>query len=89
VNATRVTKPASAVGPGDVLTFAQGHRIRVIRIIALATRRGPAPEAQSLYEDLTPKPDAAEPEPTRTGPRPTKKDRRAIDAIRGDAEDGI
>ncbi|NKX44297.1 RNA-binding S4 domain-containing protein [Roseicyclus persicicus] len=84
VNAARAVKPATAVGPGDVLTFAQGGRIRVIRILALATRRGPAPEAQALYEDLTP-PEA--PETPRTGPRPTKKDRRALDALR-DPEDG-
>lgn len=86
VNATRVTKAASAVGPGDVLTFAQGRQIRVIRIVALATRRGPAPEAQALYDDLTPAPDPAAAEQPRTGPRPTKKDRRSLDAMRGEGE---
>jgi len=54
VNAERVSKPAAGVGPGDVLTFPQGRRIRVVRIVALAARRGPAPEAQALYDDLTP-----------------------------------
>lgn len=49
-----VTKAHQAVKPGDVLTFAQGGHIRVIRIKALGSRRGPAPEAQSLYEDLAP-----------------------------------
>jgi len=90
VNANRVTKPATAVGPGDVLTFAQGPRIRVIRIVALADRRGPAPEAQGLYDDLTPPDDPAAPENGRVGPRPTKRDRRALDALRGDGpgEDG-
>lgn len=86
VNATRVTKAASPVGPGDVLTFAQGRQIRVIRIVALATRRGPAPEAQTLYDDLTPPPDPVAPEPARTGPRPTKKDRRSLDAMRGEGD---
>mgnify|MGYP000736344394 FL=1 len=89
VNTTRVTKPASPVGPGDVLTFAQGRQVRVIRIVALATRRGPAPEAQALYDDLTPPPAPDTPKAARTGPRPTKKDRRALDAIRGDAEGEI
>lgn len=49
---TSVAKPHHAVRPGDVLTFALGPRIRVVRIRALAMRRGSAPEAQALYEDL-------------------------------------
>ncbi|MCC5972455.1 MAG: RNA-binding S4 domain-containing protein [Rubellimicrobium sp.] len=53
VNSERVTKPARAVGPGDVLTFAQAGRIRVVRILATGERRGPASEAQELYEDLS------------------------------------
>ena len=36
---------------GSVLTFPQARQIRVVRILALGTRRGPAQEAQSLYED--------------------------------------
>lgn len=80
VNTSKVHKTAHAVGSGDVLTFPQGARIRVVRILGLAARRGPAVEAQSLYEDLTPAP---EPEVSRTGgARPTKRDRRAIDALR-------
>lgn len=82
VNATRVTKPATPVIPGDVLTFAQGRQIRVIRIEAAGHRRGPAPEAQALYTDLTPAPDPAEPVAPRKGPRPTKKDRRALEETR-------
>lgn len=82
INTQRVTKPATAVVPGDVLTFAQGSEIRVVRIEAPGTRRGPAPEAQTLYTDLTPARDPAEPPPTRKGPRPTKKDRRALDESR-------
>lgn len=79
VNAERVTKTARGIGPGDVLTFAQGRQIRVIKVLALGTRRGPAAEAQTLYEDLTP---PSEPVPDRVGPRPTKRDRRQMDAIR-------
>ncbi|MBF9032099.1 RNA-binding S4 domain-containing protein [Rhodobacterales bacterium HKCCE3408] len=84
VNSDRAAKAAHAVGPGDVLTFPQGTRIRVVRIVALGTRRGPAPEAQALYDDLTP---PAEPAPDRVGPRPTKRDRRAIDALRDGPDD--
>jgi ribosome-associated heat shock protein Hsp15 len=52
LNATRVTKPATPVRVGDGVSFAQGGRVRALRILALGTRRGPAPEAQALYEDL-------------------------------------
>ncbi len=82
VNGTRVVKPATQVGAGDVLTFAQGDRIRVIRVTALAIRRGPAPEAQTLFDDLTPPATDDTPGAARSGPRPTKKDRRAFDAFR-------
>lgn len=56
LNGTPCAKPAHAVGPGDVLTFAQDALIRVIRITAIGERRGPATEAQGLYEDIAPTP---------------------------------
>ena len=62
VDGQPVSRPARAVGPGDVLTFPQGRAIRVVRILALGLRRGPAPEARALYEDLAP-PGPAAPEP--------------------------
>jgi ribosome-associated heat shock protein Hsp15 len=52
VNGTPVSRPGRDVVAGDVLTFPQGARIRVIRILALGQRRGPATEAQELYSDL-------------------------------------
>ncbi|WP_323038305.1 RNA-binding S4 domain-containing protein [Gemmobacter sp.] len=52
VNGQPVSKSATTVRPGDVLTFAQGGRIRVVRVLATALRRGPAAEAQLLYDDL-------------------------------------
>jgi ribosome-associated heat shock protein Hsp15 len=61
VNGTRVSRPGRDVTPGDVLTFPQGPRIRVVRILELGLRRGPSPEAQVLYLDLDPRPDAPEP----------------------------
>lgn len=73
VNGVKAAKAAQPVGPGDTLVFPQGRVIRVVRIAALATRRGPATEAATLYEDLTPE---AEPPARRVGPRPTKKARR-------------
>lgn len=52
VNGTRITRPGRDIAEGDTLTFPQGDRIRVVRILALGQRRGPAPEAQALYLDL-------------------------------------
>ncbi|WP_103256813.1 RNA-binding S4 domain-containing protein [Tabrizicola aquatica] len=54
VNGTRISRPGRDVSAGDVLTFAQGARIRVVRILALGERRGPAAEAQAMYLDLDP-----------------------------------
>ncbi len=76
-NSERVVKSAQQVAPGDVLTFPQARRIRVVRITALSHRRGPAAEAALLYEDLTP-PDRPEREPpTPRKGRPARNDRRA------------
>lgn len=76
LNGTHVSKPAQTVGPGDVLTFAQGDRIRTVEVVALAQRRGPAAEAQTTYVDH-----AQAPSP-RVGPRPTGRERRDMDAAR-------
>ena len=89
VNSVKVAKPAHAVGPDDVLTFPQANAVRVIRIVAIGSRRGPAPEAQALYKDLSPpEPRKAEdvpPAPKYEGKgRPTKRDRRKLDLNRSD-----
>ena len=77
VNAGKVHKPAQALGPGDVLTFPQGQRIRVVKVLALGERRGPASQAQALYEDLTPPDEATPAAPRYEGKgRPSGKDRR-------------
>ena len=62
LNAVRVSKPATIVRVGDGLSFAQGHAVRTLRIRALGMRRGPAPEARTLYDDLAP-PAALDPAP--------------------------
>jgi ribosome-associated heat shock protein Hsp15 len=84
INGNPVQKTSSAVAADDVLTFAQGDHIRVIQIVALGVRRGPASEAQTLYTDLSPpQPRSAENPPENPGfdgkGRPTKKDRRSHD----------
>jgi ribosome-associated heat shock protein Hsp15 len=89
LNSRKVAKPATAVGEGDTLTFPQARRIRIVRIRALSTRRGPAAEAVELYEDLSP-PEEARNEAVPANPRyegkgrPSKRDRRALDLSRRD-----
>lgn len=89
VDGTPVSKPSRAVGPGDTLTFVKERDTMVVRILACGTRRGPAPEAQMLYQDLTPAPAPPKPgEAQAAAPgsdgkgRPTKKDRRDLMAHR-------
>lgn len=91
VNGEVVRKAHQGLKPGDVLTFPKGPHIRVVRVAALGSRRGPASEAQALYEDLAPpaprRPAEAPSPVAERAPgagRPTKADRRAIDALRGD-----
>jgi ribosome-associated heat shock protein Hsp15 len=92
VNRAVVAKPNQTVRPDDVLTFALGRHVRVIRVVALGVRRGPASEARTLYEDLAP-PELQPPPAPETAPpaqreagagRPTKRERRALDRLRGD-----
>lgn len=80
VNGARAAKPAEAVRAGDTLTFAQGRAIRVVRIVALPMRRGPAPEARACYDDLSPPPPPSAAEqgaPQRVPGRVDRKERRA------------
>jgi ribosome-associated heat shock protein Hsp15 len=54
VNSERTLSADRRVGPGDVLTFTLGKRLLVWRIVNEGERRGPATEAVTLYEDLSP-----------------------------------
>lgn len=97
INGSIIAKAHQQVKAGDVLTFPLGHHIRVIKVLAPGSRRGPAPEAQALYEDLSPPPSR----PARTTPaeggeppqrdvgagRPTKRERRALDALMGEEDE--
>ncbi|MGX9349823.1 RNA-binding S4 domain-containing protein [Shimia sp. W99] len=83
VNSAKVSKASHGVVAGDVLTFPQARRVRVIRVLALGERRGPASEAQTLYEDLTPEQESV-PRAPGAGEkgRPTKRDRRSLVSLR-------
>lgn len=50
VNGRVVDKPHALVRVGDVLTLPLPAGVKVIRILSLPSRRGPAPEAQATYE---------------------------------------
>ena len=52
IDGRAVERSAAPVRIGNILTFALGDRVRVLRIEALPTRRGPAPEAQGCYREL-------------------------------------
>jgi ribosome-associated heat shock protein Hsp15 len=84
INGTPASKRSTTITAGDVLTFSKDDHIRVIQVDACGERRGPAPEAQTLYTDLSPperKPKEIVPKnPSFEGKgRPTKRDRRQLD----------
>jgi ribosome-associated heat shock protein Hsp15 len=89
INRLRAAKPSQLVKPGDVLTVGMGAHVRILEVVAPGMRRGPAPEAQTLYKDLTPPPLPRDPAlgDLSTGRdagsgRPTKRDRRLTDKLR-------
>ena len=91
LNEKVVRKAHYGLRVGDVLTFPRGRHIRVVRVVDLGTRRGPAPEAHALYDDLDPPQarnngDARPLGPAKREPgagRPTKRERRATDELKG------
>ncbi len=97
LNRERVAKASQLVRAGDVVTVTVGPRVRVLEVVAPGARRGGAPEAQTLFKDLTPPPETPTspvPEPAPGGGsrpagsgRPTKRDRRALDRLVHDGDD--
>jgi ribosome-associated heat shock protein Hsp15 len=85
LNGTRTEAASQPVRPGDVLTIALDRQVRVLKVKGYAERRGPAEAARVLFEELTePAPPAAPPAQRDEGSgRPTKRERREIDRLRG------
>ena len=91
VNGARV-KPARDVAAGDRLEITRGQQRWTVVVTGLAERRGPASVAATLYEE-TPESAAererhtaerrlAKPLGADLTARPTKRDRRRLDALR-------
>ena len=86
LNGGHCTKPAQAIKSDDVLTIAIGNKVRVVKVVSYGERRGPASEARTLYEDLTPPPPPRDEVATETSPnpmrRPDRRERRAITMLK-------
>ena len=96
INGDITNKPHRTAIIGMVLTFPQAKHVRVIKILEIGQRRGPAPEAIALYEDLSPimsesnkqdknKDVDFERREIGTG-RPTKKQRRETERLKDSFE---
>lgn len=84
----RSVKAAKPVRSGDRLEVTTPAGLRVLEVLALADKRGPAAVARSLYEDHTPAVEPAERVPStgaraRGAGRPTKRDRRLLRRLKG------
>jgi ribosome-associated heat shock protein Hsp15 len=91
VNGQRV-KPSKEVRPGDALEITLGQVRLAVEVRGTSSRRGPASEAQLLYEETAASREARERHAAERrlaaaagpqgGARPTKRDRRRFDARR-------
>lgn len=52
IDGRRVLKPSESVGVGSVLALPLHGRVRVLKVLALPARRGPAAEARACYEEV-------------------------------------
>jgi ribosome-associated heat shock protein Hsp15 len=52
IDGRRALKVSEAVRVGSTITLPLRGAVRVIRVLALPQRRGPAPEARACYEEL-------------------------------------
>ncbi len=52
VNGAHIDAPGRMVRTGDVITVALDRRVRVLKVMGFAERRGPAGTAAALYENI-------------------------------------
>ena len=82
----RTVKAARPVRPGDRVELTTPRRARILDVVALAEKRGPAAVACGLYDDKTPAPpveEATSPPRDRGAGRPSKRDRRQLARLKG------
>lgn len=82
------TKPAQQVVPGDTVRVWKDHRELIYEVVATLRKRAGAPIARTCYIDHSPPPPPKEilasmPRRDRGAGRPTKRDRRELDRLRG------
>jgi len=81
------TKASQRIVVGDELRIRRSGRDRIVVVAQILTKRVGAPIARTAYEDHTPEPApqllAAPPRRDRGSGRPTKRERRALDRLRG------
>jgi len=52
IDGKRALKPSEPVRVGSVITLPLRGEVRILRVLALPVRRGPASEARACYEEL-------------------------------------
>lgn len=87
-----IAKPSKTLGPGDRVTTRVAHRPRDLEVVETPKKRVGASVAAEALVDHSPPPEPRAVAPERaavrepgTG-RPTKRDRRQIDRLRGRTE---
>lgn len=82
INRDKIDQASHGIKIGDIVAVTLDRRVLIYKVLELGERRGSAPEAQLLYQDITPPPEpyahtsAGEKRDAGAG-RPTKRDRRA------------
>jgi ribosome-associated heat shock protein Hsp15 len=52
IDGKRVEKPSEEVRAGSIVALPLRDRVRILRVLSLPSRRGPAAEAGACYEEL-------------------------------------
>jgi ribosome-associated heat shock protein Hsp15 len=80
----RPAKPATTVAPGDEIRARIHDTTRIVEVVRVIQRRVGAADAVTCYLDRTPKPEPVDPVARRDrgAGRPTKRERRVLDAFR-------
>jgi len=89
-------KPARRIRPGVQLQVRRGVQLQEVEVVALATRRGPASEAATLYRESEASLERRRDQRERAAQhaarrarglgRPSKRDRREIDRLKAESE---